>query len=244
MNDAPFTLVSSELRVPPLLCRELRNRCHRQHTMITFHVITIFPEMFDSYLSESILKRAQEESHIQVNFYNPRDFVEGTHKVVDDTPYGGGPGMVMKAEPILKAVRHAVGKTTDAKILLLSARGEQFTNTYADTLVNTGRDVVLIVGRYEGVDARVKDVLHAEEVSVGPYTLTGGELPAMVIVDVIARRLPGVLGADESVEERRVAGKDVYTRPETFKDSGKTYNVPEVLLSGDHKRIEEWRKGK
>lgn len=199
--------------------------------------------MFDSYLNESILKRAQEQKHISISVYNLRDFTEDKHKTVDDIPYGGGPGMVMKAEPIIRAVRHAVGDTHSAKIILLSARGTQFTNKYADTLTDTYKEIVLIAGRYEGVDARVKKVLHAEEVSVGPYTLTGGELPAMTIVDAVTRRLPGVLGADESVEERRVASTDVYTRPEVFEDGGESYTVPDVLLSGDHKRIEEWRKG-
>jgi len=198
--------------------------------------------MFDSYLNESIIKRAREQGLISVTFYNPRDFTDDKHNTVDDTPYGGGPGMVMKAEPILRAVEKATAGKSDVKVLLLSARGEQFTNETADKLQSGDKDIVLIVGRYEGVDARVREILNAEEISIGPYTLTGGELPAMVIVDAITRRIPGVLGNDESVEERRVASSDTYTRPEILEHEGRKYVVPDVLLSGNHADIEKWRK--
>ncbi len=215
--------------------------------MLTFHIITIFPEMFDSYLGESILKRAIEESHIAVKFYNPRDFTKDKHKAVDDKPYGGGPGMVMMVEPILLAVESALANAklkSNTKIILLSRDGKQFTNEYAEALsLNTNySDIILIAGRYEGVDARVVDILKAEKLSIGEYTLTGGELPAMIVVDAVTRRIKGVLGKDESVEERRTASNEVYTRPENFKYGGETYSVPEVLLSGNHKDIEEWRK--
>jgi len=208
-----------------------------------FHIITLFPESTNSYIKTSILARAQRRGIISLDFYNPRDYTNGKHKTVDDKPYGGGPGMVMMAGPILKAVSKAIGRKKGVKTIILSSRGTQFTNKYADTLLKKYNHIVLISGRYEGIDARVKNILRAEEVSIGPYTLTGGELPAMVIVDVMVRRIPGVLGTDESVEERRTASSDVYTRPDIFKYKKKSYSVPKVLLSGNHKSIENWRKG-
>lgn len=207
-----------------------------------FHVVTIFPELIDSYMNESIMKRAKKKKQISVKTYNPRDFVTSKHKTVDDKAYGGGPGMVMKVEPVVKAVAKAVGKKKKIKTLILSPGGKQFTNTYADKLIKNYSDIVLISGRYEGIDSRVKKILKAEEVSAGPYVLTGGELPALIVMDTITRRLPGVLGKDESVEERRTASHDVYTRPEEFMYKGKKYKVPKVLLSGDHKEIEHFRK--
>lgn len=211
-----------------------------------FHIITLFPSAFDSYLGESIVKRAIEDRKIRVSFYNPRDFTSDPHRRVDRRPYGGGPGMVLEAESILHAVEKAIGKKDrkKVKILFFHARGKQFNTTSAERYAKKYEHIVFICGRYEGVDARVQKILKAEEISIGPYTLTGGELPALVVLDALARRLPGVLGKDESVEERRVAGHNVYTRPEAFLWKGKTYRVPKVLLSGDHKKIEEWKKGK
>jgi len=218
---------------------------------MNFHIITIFPDIFDSYLNESIIGRAIKNKKIKVKFYNPRDFVDGSksnYKPVDDKPYGGGPGMVMRAEPILKAVqiassaiRRKGGKT---KVILFSTAGKKFTTAYAKNLAKKYTDVVFISGRYEGIDARVQKILKAEEVSIGDYVLTGGELPAMVLIDSISRQIPGVLGKYESLEEERVSTSEVYTRPEVLKYKSKNHKVPKVLLSGDHKKIEEWKKGK
>jgi len=211
--------------------------------MVTFHMITLFPDSF-SYLNESILGRAQKNKKIRMKFYNPRDFAKDKHKTTDDRPYSGGPGMVMKAEPILKAVAKAIGRKKNTKIFFFSAQGKQFTNKQAVMLSKRYKDIVFIAGRYEGVDERVAKVLKAEKISIGPYVLTGGELPAMIVVDAIVRQLPGVLGKEESLEESRIAASEVYTRPEVIEYKKKKYRVPKVLLSGDHKKIEEWRKGK
>lgn len=210
-----------------------------------FHIITTFPESISSYFQSSILKRAQEKRLIQVTFENPRDFTTDRHHKTDDIPYGGGPGMVMKAEPILSAVLHATKKiknTKRTKIILFSPHGKQFTSTYAATLAKKYDDIVLIAGRYEGIDARVKKILRAEEVSVGPYVLTGGEIPAVIVVDAVARHITGVLGAHESLEEKRTAARDVYTRPDVLTWKGKSYRVPKVLKSGNHAKIDTWRK--
>jgi len=228
---------------------------------MNFHVITIFPELITSYVNESILGRATKKKLIDVKLYDPRDFTNDKHKRVDDKAYGGGPGMVMQAGPVLKAVDSALNKSKaksrKLKIILLSPHGKQLTNMYSETLRKKYTDIILISGRYEGIDARVKRALSdsgprtnglgqisVSEISIGPYTLTGGELPAMVVVDAVARRIPGVLGKDDSVEERRVASKEVYTRPEILVYKGKSYRVPKILLSGHHKNIEKWRKNK
>lgn len=207
-----------------------------------FHIVTLFPNMFSGLLGESILKRACEKKLLSVNLINPRDYAIDKHKTADDKPYGGGPGMVLKAEPILKAVQKATSRRKKVKVLIMSPHGKQFTNDYARSLLKKYNDVVLICGHYEGIDARVKKVLKAEDVSVGPYIVTGGELPAMIILDSVSRQISGVLGTANSLEETRTASREVYTRPETFGWKGKQYAVPKVLLSGDHKEIEEWRK--
>ncbi len=225
-------------------------------TQLHFHVITLFPNVFDSYLEESIIKRAIDQKIIDVSFYNPRSFVKPTKNQkgrekpylrIDDKPYGGGPGMVMQAEPILKAhdkILSKIGKgktKRKALTIFLSPGGEQFTTSVAKTFVSTYTDIVIICGRYEGVDARVVSILKAVEVSIGPFVLTGGELPALIIIDTMARKCEGVLGNIESLEEDRSASKEVYTRPEILKFKGKNYKVPPVLLSGNHKDIEAWR---
>ncbi len=212
-----------------------------------FHIITIFPETFDSYITESILGRALKQKLVSVKFYNPRDFVkanEVNYKPVDDRPYGGGPGMVMRAEPILKAIAKAVSKIKGKKIKIInfSPSGKKFTTSYAKESVKKYTDIILICGRYEGVDARVKKIFKAEDISIGDYVLTGGELPAMVLMDSISRQVKGVLGKYESLEEERVSSSEVYTRPEILKYKNKNYRVPKVLLSGNHKLIEEWKK--
>jgi len=202
--------------------------------------------MFDSYLDESIVARAVKDKKIQVSFYNPRDFTDDKHKRVDQKTYGGGPGMVLEAIPIVKAVEKAVGRKAGAEIFIMSPGGKQFDTKKAEKLSSskTTKHIVLICGRYEGIDARVKKILKAEEVTVGPYVLTGGELPAMIMVDSITRRLKGVLGDDASIEERRVSSHEVYTRPEIIEHKGKKFRVPKVLVGGDHKKIDEWREGR
>lgn len=208
-----------------------------------FHIVTLFPKSFDSYLGESILKRAIEDKKIKVSFYNPRDFVENKWKRVDRPPYGGGPGLIIEAEPVVKAIAKAKGRK-DSKIIFLSPSGKQFNNEYAAKTAKKFKDIIIVSGRYEGIDSRVKKVFKVDEVSVGPFVLTGGELPAMLMIDVISRQVPGVLGNLDSIEERRIASSEVYTRPEVFKYKGKSYKVPKILLSGHRAKIEEWKKGR
>lgn len=209
-----------------------------------FHVITLFPESLESYLATSIFKRALEKGKVKISFYNPRDFTKDKNKRVDQKPYGGGPGMVLEAEPVIKAIAKAKGRKRKIKIIFLTPSGSQFTNTYAQETVEKFKDVIFVCGHYEGIDARVKRVFKMDDVTVGPYTLTGGELPALVMIDAMTRRIRGVLGNYESLEEERVASADVYTRPEVFTYKGKKYKVPEVLLSGHHAEIEKWREGR
>ena len=228
---------------------------------MNFHIITLFPEMFDSYLNESILARAQKEKKLKINFYNPRNYAKPTdtwekklktakenivpYVRVDDKPYGGGPGMVMQAEPIIKAIEKALKKAGNkTKVIFLSPAGKQFDTAYAKQAVKKYTDVVIICGRYEGIDSRVKKIFKAEDVSVGPFVLTGGELPAMIMIDCMARQIEGVLGNFNSREEERISSSEMYTRPEVLVYKGKKYRVPKVLLSGNHAKIEEWRKGK
>ncbi|MBI2046150.1 MAG: tRNA (guanosine(37)-N1)-methyltransferase TrmD [Parcubacteria group bacterium] len=223
---------------------------------MTYHIITLFPEIVRAYTDVSIIGRAQERKKIKVRVYNTRDFTRDKHKRIDGRPYGGGPGMVMQAEPILKAVKKAIGgkKNKKVKIVLLSPNGKQFTNKTALDFSKKYTDIVFIAGRYEGIDARVKKILSAqggsalggkasiEEWSVGPYIVTGGELPSLIMLDAITRQISGVLGKDESVEEKRIAGKEVYTRPESLVFAGKKYIVPKVLRSGHHEKIEKYRR--
>jgi tRNA (guanine37-N1)-methyltransferase len=209
-----------------------------------FHIITLFPGAFDSYLGESILKRAIEDKKIKVSFYNPRDYSKDKFARVDRPPYGGGPGMVIQAEPVIRAIEKALKKSSKKikpKIVFLSPTGTQFTNEYAAKVAKKHRDVIFVSGRYEGIDARVKKIFKMEEVSIGPFVLTGGELPTMLMIDVISRQVEGVLGNFDSLEEKRTAG-DSYTRPEAFVYKGKTHKVPKILLSGNHAKIEEWKK--
>ena len=223
-----------------------------------FHVITLFPEMCEPYTNGSMLGRAQVglkpgkgrikgKSKMKVSYYNPRDFATDKHKKTDDRPFGGGPGMVMKAEPLLRAVAKALGKKTvggktGAKIFIMSPRGKMFTQADAKELAKR-KDIMLISGRYEGIDARVKKILKAEEISVGDYVLTGGELPALTMIDAIARHIPGVLGTQDSLEEMRVSSGEMYTRPDVLVWKKKKYAVPEILKSGNHAALEQWHLG-
>ncbi len=223
---------------------------------MNYHIISLFPQSFDSYLSESILKRAQENKKIKIKFYNPRDFTIASGKGkkqsysdrrVDDKPYGGGPGMVIEALPVIKAIAKAVGKKSNkkkVKIVWFTPSGKQFDTTYAKELAVKYTDIVFVCGRYEGIDARVKSAFKMDEISIGPFILTGGELPAMLLIDSISRQISGVLGDNTSLEENRIACSDVYTRPEVVEYKGKKYKVPKVLLSGNHKLIDEWKKNK
>ncbi len=210
---------------------------------MNFHIITIFPEMFDSYLNESILGRAIKDKKISVKFYNPMSFCDPKERV-DGRPYGGGPGMVLRPEFFLKAFsKIKIKDKKKTKIILFSPSGKKFDTAYAKKSAQKYTDIIMISGRYEGIDARVLKITKAEEVSIGDYVLTGGEIPAMVLIDSISRQVPGVLGTYESLEEERVSSSEVYTRPEILKYKGKNYRVPKVLLSGNHKLIDEWKKG-
>jgi tRNA (guanine37-N1)-methyltransferase len=212
--------------------------------MTTLHIITLFPDAFISDLSESIIKRAQEDKKIKIKFYNPPDFSKDKWARVDDKPYRGGPGMVIQALPVIKAIEKAKGKKRKVKIIFLSPSGKQFTNEYAKEVGTNYKDIIILSGRYEGIDDRFRKFFKVEDISVGPFILTGGELPAMILVDCISRQVEGVLGNFNSLEESRVSSSEVYTRPEVLKYKGKTLKVPKVLLSGNHKKIEEWKGGK
>ncbi len=207
-----------------------------------FHVITLFPDTILPYVTSSILGRAVEDKKMSVKYYNPREFTKDKHRRIDRRPYAGGPGMVIEAEPYLKAVVKAKGKKTKrVKIVFFATDGKQFTNAMARKWANEYDDIIFLCGRYEGIDARVQKITKAEKISVGPFVLTGGEVPAMIVIDAVARQIPGILGSFESVEEQRTASPDVYTRPEVLLWKKKKYRVPKVLLSGDHKQIEVWK---
>lgn len=190
------------------------------------------------------MKRALDKKQVVVKFYNPRDFTTNKHKKVDDTPYGGGPGMVMMVDPIIRAYKKARGHSIKKKFktILLTPGGETFSTPFAKKVVNNYSDVIIICGRYEGIDTRVRKILRATEVSIGNYVLTGGELAAMVLMDSMTRQVPEVLGNKSSLEENRTSSHEMYTKPSVYEYQGKKYKVPEVLTSGNHERIKEWRK--
>lgn len=219
-----------------------------------FHLITLFEEACDAYLSASIIGRARKEKKISVTYQNPRDAIAGpaeSYKKVDERPYGGGPGMVMMALPVVKAVEKSLksrSKVVRKQVIVwFSPSAKQFTNKDADALTKYD-DVVLVCGRYEGIDERAKKILKTmatvKEYAVGEAVYTGGEVPSLAIIDAVTRRIPGVLGKDTSVEERRIASSAVYTRPETILYKEKKYKVPKVLQTGNHAKIDAWRKGK
>lgn len=212
-----------------------------------FNIITIFPEIFKSYFDESIIKRAKDKKAVKIKIYNLRDFTTDKHKTVDDTVYGGGAGMLMKIEPLYKAIKKIASKpkTKNQKIILLSAKGKKWDQTMAQKYSQL-KDITLICGRYEGVDDRIKHFID-EEISIGDYIITGGELGAMIIVDSLTRLLPNVLGnaeslKDESHNQTGILEYPQYTKPAIFKVGSKKYSVPEVLTSGNHSLIQKWKE--
>ncbi len=208
-----------------------------------FEIITIFPEIFDSYFNESIIRRAQTKKKIKIKIHDLRKFTSDRHKTVDDKPYGGGPGMILKVEPIAKALKK-IKRQKESRIILLTPKGKHFTQKVAQAYTKY-KHLILICGHYEGFDERVRKLVD-EEISIGQYVLTGGEIPAMVVLDAVTRLLPGVLGHQHSVQDETYT-KDLdyieypqYTRPAKFNK----WSVPKILLSGNHREIAEWRKKK
>lgn len=224
---------------------------------MTFHIITIFPKIFNSYFNESIIGRAKNNKLINIKIYNLRDYTRDKHKTVDDTPYGGGAGMVMKVEPIyncLEAIKFQISnfkfqkriksQITNRKLrtILFSAKGKKYMQTDARRLKKY-ENLILICGRYEGVDERVAKYLADEEISIGDYVLTGGEIPAMVVVDSVARLLPGVLGNKKSAKNESFSRAGYFEHPQYTKPMEfRRWKVPRILLSGDHKKIASWRE--
>ncbi|MEK7096535.1 MAG: tRNA (guanosine(37)-N1)-methyltransferase TrmD [Patescibacteria group bacterium] len=218
---------------------------------IRFHILTLFPEMFESVFASSILSRAQKKGIMEIKYYNLRDFAADKHKTVDDTPYGGGPGMVLKIDVMDKAITSIKSeirnpKSEKSKVILMTPQGKRFDQKKAAELSNL-EDIILICGHYEGFDERIREHLVDEEISIGDFVLSGGEIPAMAVVDAVARLVPGVLGKDESSNEESFSLTDddgkilleypIYTRPVEYKG----WKVPEVLQNGNHAEIKKWR---
>lgn len=205
-------------------------------------VVTLFPEMIHPVVGQSMLKRAQEKGLLDLRVHDLRDFTEDKHRTADDHPYGGGAGMVLKPEPIFRAVDAIRAGGEPLRLILTSPQGRPFTQPLASEFGRETRRLVFICGRYEGVDERVREGLDLEEVSIGDYVLTGGELPALVMIDAAVRWVPGVLGDPESAAEDSFAGALLdyphYTRPATFRG----LNIPDVLMSGNHEAIRDWRR--
>lgn len=226
---------------------------------MNFYVITLFPQAFDSYLNESILRRALENKKISIKFYDPKDFNLESKKEnstyadrrVDDRPYGGGPGMVIEALPVARAIEKSIkdverkskSKKAKYKILYLCPAWLKVSTNLVSTIYNRKyKNIIIICGRYEGIDSRIKKMYKMLEVSIGDFVITGGELGAMILIDTLSRQVEGVLGNKNSLEENREENHFFYTRPETIKFKNKSYKVPKVLLSGNHAKIEEWKK--
>lgn len=225
-----------------------------------FDIITIFPKIFDSYFNESIIKRAQEKGKVKIKAWDLRDFSRDKHKKVDDRPFGGGAGMVIQAEPVLRTVstikikNKSTNRRTKIKIIVLSAKGKQFNQKMAYDWSRKYKNFIFVTGRYEGIDERVTKILKAEEISIGPYITTDGDVAVMVIISALTRLIPNVINwnslEDESFLSKNIAKEAKtgeleyphYTRPEVLKWKGKEYKVPKILLSGNHKKIEEWRR--
>lgn len=214
-----------------------------------FEVFTLLPEVFPSYLDTSILKKARERGLIQVNVHNIRDYTHDKHHTTDDTPYGGGGGMVMKPEPVFEAIETVLGiasppstpEPDSTPIILLTPQGRVFNQSIAKELSQHKR-IVLLCGRYEGIDERIRENLVTDQISIGDYVLTGGEIPALILIDAVSRLLPNVLGdptgAEDDSHAMGLLEYPHYTRPPEFRGS----KVPDVLLSGDHKKIDKWRR--
>lgn len=208
-----------------------------------FHIVTLFGESIEPYLNSSILGRAIKDKKVKVSYYDPKDVTRDRYGRVDRRPYGGGPGMVLEPDAMLRAVEKAQKKCAKGKkpeIIFFATDGVQFDEGMAKKL-SAKRDIIFICGRYEGIDARVQKILKAKKVTVGPYVLTGGELPAATMIDAIARFIPGVLGKAESLERSRVSAPEVYTRPEVLEWKKKKYRVPKVLLGGNHAEMDAWK---
>jgi len=213
-----------------------------------FDIITLFPEVFETYLQESLIGKAQKNKIIKINVLNIRDFASDKHKTVDDKAFGGGRGMVLKVEPIYKAIQSLKKKKEKkTKVILFSPRGKKFNQKMATRFSKLDR-LILISGRYEGVDERIAKHIVDEEISIGDYVLMGGDLPALVLIETVSRLIPNVIGKPELLKERITKNKGFieypqYTRPEIFSpQKGISWRIPKVLLSGNHKKIEDWRK--
>lgn len=207
-----------------------------------FYIITLFPELFKGIFDHSMMLKAKKQDSLEVEFINLRDFGIGPRRQVDDAPFGGGDGMLLKPEPLFAAVEHAKQMSPQAKTLLMTPRGKTYTQKTAQAFADSQNDLIIICGRYEGYDERITKLVD-QQISIGNYVLTGGEIPAMILVDSITRLLPGVLGGEHSAEIESFSDDDSvefpqYTRPAEFRDM----SVPDVLLSGHHGEIEKWRK--
>lgn len=217
-----------------------------------FDILSIFPQMFESYCNESIIKRAQKAGLLSIKAHDLRDFSTDKHHKVDDRPFGGGAGMLMQIEPFFNALKKIRSrKSAKSRVIMMSAKGKTFSHADAVRLARDYNHLIFLCGRYEGIDNRVAENLVDEEISIGNYVLTGGELPAMVVLDAVSRHIPGVLGdaeslASESHAEEGLTEYPQYTRPESFipnpKKPSEHWDVPPVLLSGNHKKIAEWRR--
>lgn len=230
---------------------ERRFRFNHEVKNMRFDIITIFPEIFDSYLKESIIKRAQDKGLIKINLHNLRDYTDDPHRVIDDRPYGGGIGMIFKLEPIYKAVKEIKRikrlSPKKRKVILFTPRGKRFNQKKALEFSKLDQ-LILICGRYEGIDERVAKYIADETLSLGNFVLLGGEIASMAVIEAVARLIPGVIGKPQLLKERITKQGGFleypqYTRPEVFESKlGKKWKVSKVLLSGNHKEIEKWRK--
>ncbi len=215
--------------------------------MIQFDIVTIFPSIFDSYLKESLINKAQERKLIKVRVHDLRKWAKGKHRNVDDKPFGGGLGMVMKIEPIYRALKSLEKKGKKSRVIFFSPRGKAFSQKKAFGYSKYGQ-IIMVCGRYEGIDERAEKRLADEVISIGEYDLMGGEIPAMAVLEAVSRLIPGVIGKKELLKERITKGKGFieypqYTRPEFFEpEKGKKWKVPKVLVSGNHKEIKKWRE--
>lgn len=215
--------------------------CGKCFYIMKCDVLTLFPDILAAYLNESILKRAREKNLLEVRLFNIRDFASGPHRTVDDSPYGGGAGMVFKPEPLFRAIDFLKADGEPRKVILLSPQGRPFTQTTAEDYSKEPRRFVFICGRYEGIDERVRTLVD-EEISIGDYVITGGELAALVIIDAVTRLVPGALGDEKSAEDESFSWGLLdyphYTRPREFREM----KVPDVLVSGNHREIWLWRR--